>query len=245
MRGDEDHIAFFLACRRDDPFVRRAGLCDQRGERYAGRLGQLRDRGDMPLTGFAGGALTLPLALGPNVFTLGLEVGGTVFQLSFTLFRVDALGEVRITSPGEGSLLNTPTVTVRGTAPRGTPLVEVNGIPAAIGADGVSFEAADVPIREGSNPLRAIAYPLGREALVTVTGDFTPPRFLAFVPEDGTATTAPEVTLAGFLSEGGSLELEGPGGEVAGSLTRLSTVTLLNVTAGGGSTVPVFVIDKR
>jgi hypothetical protein len=32
------------------------------------------------------------------------------------------------------------------------------------------------------------------------------------------------------------------GPEVEGSLCRLSTVTLLNVTAGGGSTVPVFVI---
>ena len=35
------------------------------------------------------------------------------------------------------------------------------------------------------------------------------------------------------------------GTTVGGSLTRLSTVTLLNVTAGGGSTVPVFVISKR
>jgi hypothetical protein len=35
------------------------------------------------------------------------------------------------------------------------------------------------------------------------------------------------------------------GTEVNGSLTRLSTVTLLNVTAGGGSTVPVFIIDKK
>ena len=34
------------------------------------------------------------------------------------------------------------------------------------------------------------------------------------------------------------------GTEVAGCLTRLSTVTLLNVTAGGGSTVPTFVIDQ-
>ena len=33
--------------------------------------------------------------------------------------------------------------------------------------------------------------------------------------------------------------------EVSGSLCRLSTVTLLNVTAGGGPTVPVFVIDER
>ena len=35
------------------------------------------------------------------------------------------------------------------------------------------------------------------------------------------------------------------GAEVHGSLCRLSTVTLLNVTAGGGSTVPTFVIEKR
>jgi hypothetical protein len=167
--------------------------------------------------GFAGGALTLSLAFGPNVFTLDVEAGGSAFQFSFTLFRVDELGQVRIESPSDGKLLNTPTVTVRGTVPRGTPLVEVNGTPAVIAADGVSFEAMGVPLREGANPIRAVAYPLGREALVTVTGDFTPPRFLAFVPEDGTATTAPEVALAGFLSEGGSLELQGLGGEVTGS----------------------------
>jgi uncharacterized circularly permuted ATP-grasp superfamily protein len=35
------------------------------------------------------------------------------------------------------------------------------------------------------------------------------------------------------------------GTTVQGSLTRLSTVTLLNVTAGGGSTVPVFLIEPR
>jgi uncharacterized circularly permuted ATP-grasp superfamily protein len=35
------------------------------------------------------------------------------------------------------------------------------------------------------------------------------------------------------------------GTEVDGSLTRLSTVTLLNVTAGGGSTVPVFVVSEK
>jgi hypothetical protein len=35
------------------------------------------------------------------------------------------------------------------------------------------------------------------------------------------------------------------GTRVQGCLTRLSTVTLLNVTAGGGSTVPTFLIDNR
>lgn len=35
------------------------------------------------------------------------------------------------------------------------------------------------------------------------------------------------------------------GNEVKGCLSRLSTVTLLNVTAGGGSTVPVFVIESE
>jgi hypothetical protein len=30
-----------------------------------------------------------------------------------------------------------------------------------------------------------------------------------------------------------------------GCLTRLSTAALLNVTAGGGSTVPTFLVDTR
>ncbi len=34
------------------------------------------------------------------------------------------------------------------------------------------------------------------------------------------------------------------GGEVHGCLCRLSTVTLLNVTAGGGSTTPVFLVER-
>jgi hypothetical protein len=32
---------------------------------------------------------------------------------------------------------------------------------------------------------------------------------------------------------------------VYGCLTRLSTAALLNVTAGGGSTVPTFLVDRR
>ncbi len=35
------------------------------------------------------------------------------------------------------------------------------------------------------------------------------------------------------------------GTDCEGCLTRLSTVTLLNVTAGGGSTVPIFVVESR
>jgi hypothetical protein len=35
------------------------------------------------------------------------------------------------------------------------------------------------------------------------------------------------------------------GDYVDGCLTRLSTDPLLNVTAGGGSSVPTFVIDRR
>ena len=34
------------------------------------------------------------------------------------------------------------------------------------------------------------------------------------------------------------------GNEVHGCLCRLSTVTLLNVTAGGGSTTPVFLVER-
>jgi hypothetical protein len=35
------------------------------------------------------------------------------------------------------------------------------------------------------------------------------------------------------------------GERVDGTLTRISTSTLVNVTAGGGSTVPTFVVEPR
>jgi hypothetical protein len=35
------------------------------------------------------------------------------------------------------------------------------------------------------------------------------------------------------------------GSYVDGCLTRVSTAALVNVTAGGGSTVPTFVVEKR
>ena len=35
------------------------------------------------------------------------------------------------------------------------------------------------------------------------------------------------------------------GDTVGGCLVRLSSVTLLNVTAGGGSVVPVFIVDPK
>ena len=37
----------------------------------------------------------------------------------------------------------------------------------------------------------------------------------------------------------------GNGSYMDGCLTRLSTAALLNVTAGGGSTVPTFVVESR
>jgi hypothetical protein len=35
------------------------------------------------------------------------------------------------------------------------------------------------------------------------------------------------------------------GNQVEGCLTRIATDPLLNVTAGGGSTVPTFLIERR
>jgi len=35
------------------------------------------------------------------------------------------------------------------------------------------------------------------------------------------------------------------GDTIGGCLTRLSTVTLLNVTAGGGSMIPAFLVRER
>jgi len=164
--------------------------------------------------GLATGALSVPLELGANSFLLELESGGVTFHLGFTLFRVEELTPIAITQPAAGALVNTPTVTVRGLAPLGTPYVDVNGIPATFADDRVSF-TAEVPVVPGKNAIRAVA-PFGDPVAIEIRADFLPPRLLVVVPEDGSATSETALQLAGAVSEKALLELSGPGGLVTG-----------------------------
>lgn len=55
----------------------------------------------------------------------------------------------------------------------------------------------------------------------------------------------PYLWMGGGAGGGAGSGASGSGGFASGALSRLSTAALLNVTAGGGSTVPTFVIEAR
>jgi len=164
--------------------------------------------------GLAPDALALPLAVGPNPVTLELDAGSGPFLFSFTIFRVESAGPIRILAPAEGSLTNQVEATVTGTVPRGTPFVTVNGAPATLEPDGVTF-TAPLALAEGGNEIRAQAFPFGQEDSVRVTLDTVPPALELLFPEDGTLTGDAEVAFAGFVSEAGRVEAMGPGGAAA------------------------------
>jgi len=61
--------------------------------------------------------------------------------------------------------------------------------------------------------------------------------------EDFAASVDGKLTITERLVDADPFVFKGQ--TVSGALTRLSSVTLLNVTAGGGSVVPTFVVQKR
>lgn len=163
--------------------------------------------------GLAEDVLTVPLGLGANPVELELDAGNGVFDFSFTYFRVDALSEVQITQPADGSYVNTETLEVTGRVPRGTPFVEVNGVAGIIESDGVSFHATiPVPTSTGIElvdgdavpkpfGISAVALPTNAADSIQVRPDFAPPEFRIVLPEDGAATLDPEVAYGGWVSE--------------------------------------------
>lgn len=182
--------------------------------------------------GLAESVLTPSLAIGPNRFVLELESVGVAFTFSFTLHRVEALGGVRIVSPAAGAFVNQEALTVAGTAPLGTPAVEVNGVLATLAPDGVSF-SAEIPIPrspgvvlEGGelgtkpHPITAVALPLGATAAIEVTPDFGEPLFRAIVPADGSVTNEEDVAVTGYVSEPATVSLSGPAGTVSSGAIR-------------------------
>jgi hypothetical protein len=164
--------------------------------------------------GLASDVLALPLALGANAVQLDFTAadGGASFSLSFTVFRVDAIAPIRITAPSAGEYLNTASVAATVVAPLGTALVQINGVNATRDADGVSHTAL-LPVREGRNPITAVAYPSGQSATATVVGDFHPPSLELLAPSSG-GTLAASAFVAGRVDEEATVDVVGPAGAV-------------------------------
>lgn len=161
--------------------------------------------------GLAEDAVTVPLVLGANAIELVVDDGTGPTTLSFTLFRVASIQPIRIVEPPDGALRNTPLLPVTVLAPLGTPFVQIAGLPATPGPDGVTF-TAEVPIRAGENEITAVAAPSGQRASARVVGDFRPPGLFALLPPDGTVTAGETLDLVAFSDEPVRVQLDGPTG---------------------------------
>ena len=132
-----------------------------------------------------------------------------------------------------------------------TDLVEsLNYTIAAIGVAPVSYDDLTHLVGHGAKVMieRACGlrgHPLAQEQLPALLN-----RFIAHYTDNMPGHTAPYPSLVeGTLRFDDRMLDTAPfvahGESVDGCLTRLSTAALLNVTAGGGSTVPTFVVEPR
>jgi sugar lactone lactonase YvrE len=163
--------------------------------------------------GLATGVLTLALGLGPNTVRLTFDDGAGPTELAFTVFRLAEAPGVRIVTPSDGTFTNQLHSVVTGTAPLGTPLVQVNGVTATFAADGIHF-AADVPLAEGANELTAVEFTSGAVDRVAVTRDTVAPAFVEALPPNGASMPVAEVRFEGQLSERGQVTAANFGGVV-------------------------------
>ncbi len=172
--------------------------------------------------GYAQDALVLPITPGANLFVLDFDTPSGANTISFTFFGVAARQLPRIQSPAAGAYLNSNTVLVTGAVPLGTPYVEVNGVGAALAADGVTFSATiPVPASTGYQvengvvvpkpfQITAVAYPLGDATTIDTYPDRVAEPLVELLPPDGTRTLDPEVIVSGEVAEPMLVALETP-----------------------------------
>ncbi len=163
--------------------------------------------------GLAADVLDLGLNIGANPFSLEIATAAGTHRFGFTLFRVAAVEPIQIVAPGEGEFLATPTVDVVVRAPLGTPLVSIQNVTVGPDADGMTFHAP-VTLSNGSNTIRAVAYPFGQEATRTITLDTRPPRITLVGPTSGTASLGDAIDFAGVVDELARVDVESAGGRV-------------------------------
>ena len=163
--------------------------------------------------GIAPAAISVPLEFGPNTISLEVESGGTQFTSSFTLFRLSEPAAPKILSPSDRTALNTQTVVVTGTVPLGTPLVEVNGVPATLGPDLVSF-SVEIPTPQPAPdrllaPIRAVSFPFNLDDSVEVRPDFVPPNVFDLEPPGDGFSTSSVLPVFGRVNEKATITIEG------------------------------------
>lgn len=108
---------------------------------------------------------------------------------------------VNITAPGNGAYINTPAITVSGSAGDANARVTVNGISGVVAGNRFT---ASVPLNEGPNTLTAVATNSNGATSthsIVVTLDTTPPRVEVYSPLANAATTAERTTVTGLVND--------------------------------------------
>ncbi len=108
---------------------------------------------------------------------------------------------INITSPSQAAYLNISPTVVTGTVADPHAVVTVNGLAAQL--SGNSFSAS-VPLREGSNPITAVAQNtngLAGTASETVTLDTTPPHVTISAPATAAVTSGASIDVSGIVND--------------------------------------------
>ncbi len=107
-----------------------------------------------------------------------------------------------ITSPPNGSIINTPILTVRGTVNPANAQVTVNGVAATVSNGQFVADNVTLP-REGVNLITAIGTAANgtSQAGITVSLDLTPPTVIIDSPPSGFVTPDETIAVAGMVSD--------------------------------------------
>ncbi|OYU25385.1 MAG: hypothetical protein CFE41_21690 [Burkholderiales bacterium PBB2] len=127
--------------------------------------------------------------------------GQTVYSEPFTLAVNGTATGVSISSPANGSYINTPVITLVGTVGDVTAQVKVNGIAAPL--SGNQF-AVSVPLNEGPNTVTAVASNSNgstTSSSIQVTLDTTAPRIEIYSPAANGTTAQTTATVSGMVND--------------------------------------------
>ncbi len=147
---------------------------------------------------------TIPLAVGENTITaVARNAGGTLRSATITVTRIDRPPSepptISIDSPMEGLKTRESELEVAGSVENAN-TVAVNGVAATIQDHRFT---ARIPLREGRNPITALAIGDGGSASVAlnVTRDTTPPILNIEGPWEGAKLDARQVTVVGMVND--------------------------------------------
>ncbi len=189
---------------------------------------------------------TLNLLEGNNTITIvATDSAGNTGSASTTILLDTAPPVVTISSPVNNTTLNTPSITVTGTASdtlSGLSSVSVNGINTQI--TGETYTVSNIQLTEGSNTITATASDkAGNTATssITVNLDTTAPVISITSPVDGSTVNTDTITITGTIDDNtATVTINGESATVANNTFTTSGITL----AQGANIITATATDK-